>query len=251
MGAELSDGSIANIVYKRAEREYWGTFENGICNIDQNNFSFYQYGLASKAGQGDLFILFNSDYGGDIPRSSEGDYFANLPNINDVLGDLENNNGLDSQSEIYIDDFSIDLNFAENLIDRVFADSLPNGRGGAYLEILFFPKGSSSFNKFLFNYGGGNDLYCNVDYYGKHDVEGGMIDSDTSGTISKSRVLEVLNACIPYLEFGFTYENPDNSEPSSPFMGGSYINNASEVSKEKAFSDLILYSRINSLRNKN
>ena len=123
-------------------------------------------------------------------------------------------------------------------------------RGGAYLEILFFPKGSSSFNKFLFNYGGGNDLYCSIDYNGRHNGEGGIIDSDTSGTISKERVMEVLNACIPYLEFGFTYQNPDSSETLSPFMGGSYINNLQMENKIKKLDSLKLSTRLQSLRDK-
>ena len=62
--------------------------------------------------------------------------------------------------------------------------------------------------------------------------------------------MEVLNACIPYLEFGFTYQNPDSSETLSPFMGGSYINNLQMENKIKKLDSLKLSTRLQSLRDK-
>ena len=243
------DAQNIDIGYRRIERAFYGNWQDGICYFDLSYSSYYQYGLASIAGQGDLFIIFTSDYAGDEPSLVDGDYFAGLATIESVIEELGNSDGLDASSEGFIEDIEIDLDFVETLIDRVFQDSYPNGKGGAYFEVLFFPEGSSSYNKFLFNYGGGNDLYCKRDYDNKHD-QALFLDSDMSSVISRERVQEVFDLCIPYLEFGFTFDNPDNSSPLSPFMGGgAYTNSTSNNSQGISLKGLSAEEKISVIRN--
>mgnify|MGYP001199133364 CR=1 FL=1 len=243
------DAQNIDIGYRRVEREFYGNLQDGICYINLSSPSYYQYGLASIAGQGDLFILFNSDYGDDEPSSFDGDYFAGLATIESVIEELGNTDGLDASSEDFIEAVEIDLDFVGTLIDRVFQDSLPNGKGGSYVEVLFFPEGSSSYNKFLFNYGGGNDLYCLTDYNNKHD-QNAFLDSDVSSVLSRERVQEVFNLCIPYLEFGYTFDNPDNSSPLSPFMGGgAYTNSTSSKDQGISLKGLSTEEKISVIRN--
>jgi len=223
-------GTVSDILYRRIETYFSGSNQNGICYVPDRTYisQYIVMGLAAIAGQGDLvFNLVGND----------PDYFYDIPSIDSVLSDLNGRSTLDSASLKYINDIEIDLDFVETLIERT-KEGWECDNCDTYLELFFFPHGSTSFNKFLLLGGSfrAQEVYCQVDYNGNYPYSSGNYFGG-GDNINDAVIQDVVDRCKEYLTWGWEFEG-ENNLVRSPFMGGGVNANSASGLKPRNNSEL-------------
>ena len=223
-------GTVSDILYRRIETYHGGSNQNGICRVsDRTIYEYSVIGLAAIAGQGDLVFHLNGN---------DPDYFYDIPSIDSVLSDLNGRSTLDSASLKYINDIEIDLDFVETLIERT-KEGWECDNCDTYLEMFFFPHGSTSFNKFLLNGSRyrAEEVYCQVDYNGNYPSSNNYYGYSYTGNINDAVIQDVVDHCKEYLSWGWEFEG-ENNLVRSPFMGGGVNANSAPGLKPRNNSEL-------------